>query len=101
MARVAAYTRFYLEGLALGDGLPSSELQPADDLVLLAGNTYVNLWKLTGSDCHLLNAVYLLEFALTKSKQSFLTRLILIRLYRLLGEDLPYNLVHSFLSRII
>ncbi|KDR81676.1 hypothetical protein GALMADRAFT_58678 [Galerina marginata CBS 339.88] len=83
--RVATYTRFYFEGLALGAGLPSTELQPADDLVLLAGNTYVNLWKLTGDDCHLLDAVYLLEYALTKSKQSFLTRLILIRLYRLLG----------------
>ncbi|KAF8910991.1 actin cytoskeleton organization protein [Gymnopilus junonius] len=86
-ARVAAYVRFYFEGLALGDGLPSSELQPADDLVLLAGNTYVSLWKLTDGDCHLLNAVYLLEFALIKSKQSFLTRLILIRLYRLLGAS--------------
>ena len=85
LERVAAYTKAYFEGLPLGVGLPLTELQHADDLVLLAGNTYVNLWKLTGDDCHLLNAIYLLEFALTKSKQSFLTRLILIRIYRLLG----------------
>jgi len=85
LERVAAYTRAYFEGLPLGAGLPPTELQHADDLVLLAGNTYVNLWKLTGDPYHLLNAVYLLEFAVTKSKQSFLTRLILIRIYRLLG----------------
>ncbi|KAF8965269.1 actin cytoskeleton organization protein [Flammula alnicola] len=83
--RVAAYTKYYFEGLPLGASLPPTELQHADDLVLLAGNAYVNLWKLTNNNCHLLNAVYLLEFALTKSKQSFLTRLILMRIYRLLG----------------
>lgn len=85
LERAVAYTKAYFEGLSLGVGLPSTELQHADDLVLLAGNTYVNLWKLTGDDCHLMNAIYLLEFAVTKSKQSFLTRLILIRIYRLLG----------------
>ncbi|KAJ3517170.1 hypothetical protein NLJ89_g669 [Agrocybe chaxingu] len=85
LQRVAEYTRYYFEGLPLGAGLASTELQPADDLMLLAGNALVNLWKLTGNNDHLFNAVYLLEFALTKSKQSFLTRLILIRIYRLLG----------------
>ncbi|CAA7271640.1 unnamed protein product [Cyclocybe aegerita] len=85
LQRVAEYIRYYFEGLPLGAGLASTELQPADDLILLAGNALINLWKLTGNNYHLFNAVYLLEFALTKSKQSFLTRLILIRIYRLLG----------------
>lgn len=82
---VAEYTKYYFEGLPLGAGLPSTELQPADDLLLLAGNSLVNLWKLTGDDNYLFNAVYLLEFGVTKSKQSFMARLILIRIYRLLG----------------
>lgn len=86
LIRVTAYTRYYFEGLALGAGLPSTELQPADDFALLAANAFVALWKLTGNDNHLMDATYLLEFALSRSKQSFLTRLILIRLYRLLGE---------------
>uniref|UniRef100_A0A8H7Y5Y3 Actin cytoskeleton organization protein n=1 Tax=Psilocybe cubensis TaxID=181762 RepID=A0A8H7Y5Y3_PSICU len=85
LIRVAAYARYYFEGLALGVGLPSTELQPADDFALLAANAFITLWKLTGKDNHLLDATYLLEFALSRSKQSFLTRLILIRLYRLLG----------------
>jgi N-acetyltransferase B complex (NatB) non catalytic subunit len=85
-ARVEKYLKYYLEALPLGAHLPSTELQPADDLALLAGNTLVNLWTLTHHDAHLLNAVYLLEFGLTKSKQSFLMRLILIRIYRILGK---------------
>ncbi|KAG6837306.1 hypothetical protein H0H93_011908 [Arthromyces matolae] len=84
-ARVVLYTERYIEGLKLGSNLPSTELQYADDLALLAANTLVNLWKLTSEEQYLLNAITLLEFALTKSKQSFQARLILIRLYRLLG----------------
>lgn len=85
-ALATLYIQQYLEGLKLGLDLPSSELQPADDLVLLAGNVFVNLWKLTSDEKYLHNATALSEFALTKSKQSFQTRLMLIRIYRLLGE---------------
>ncbi len=85
LKNVTDYTKYYFQGLFLGDGLPSTELQPADDLLLLAGNSFINLWKLTDDEGHLFNAVYLLEFGLTKSKQSFLARLLLIRIYRLLG----------------
>ncbi|KAG6874208.1 hypothetical protein C0995_003754 [Termitomyces sp. Mi166 len=84
-ARVTLYIEQYLEGLKLGLNLPSTELQYADDLALLAANTFVTLWGLTSDEKYLLNAVTLLEFALTKSQQSFQARLTLIRLYRLLG----------------
>lgn len=90
-ARVDKYLKYYFEALPLGAHLPSTELQPADDLALLAGNALVNLWTLTNRDAHLLNAVYLLEFGLTKSKQSFLMRLILIRIYRILGKVPFFN----------
>jgi len=83
--RVGEYIMCYFEGLPLGVGLSSTDLQPADDLLLLAGNTFVNLWKLTCDENYLLNAVYLLEIGITKSKPSFQARLILIRIYRLLG----------------
>ncbi|KAG6845343.1 hypothetical protein H0H87_010800 [Tephrocybe sp. NHM501043] len=84
-ARATLYIGQYLEGLELGLDLPPTELQYADDLALMAGNVLVNLWKLTSDEQYLLNAVALLEFALTRSKQSFQVRLILIRLHRLLG----------------
>ncbi|KAJ7685258.1 actin cytoskeleton organization protein [Mycena polygramma] len=83
--RAALYTQQYLEGLKLGANLPATELQPADDLAILAGNVFVSLWKISSDEKYLYNAVALLEFALTKSKQSFQTRLMLIRIYRLLG----------------
>ncbi|KAJ6502477.1 actin cytoskeleton organization protein [Mycena sanguinolenta] len=83
--RASLYTQQYLEGLNLGVNLPPTELQPADDLALLAGNVFVSLWKLSSDEKYLYNAVALLEFALTKSKQSFHTRLMLVRIYRLLG----------------
>jgi len=101
-ARVEKYLKYYFEALPLGANLPSAELQPADDLALLAGNALVNLWTLTHQDAHLLTAVYLLEFGLTKSKQSFLMRLMLIRIYRILGKAspllLPLRLVMMYFS---
>ncbi|KAJ7109453.1 actin cytoskeleton organization protein [Mycena epipterygia] len=83
--RATLYTRQYLEGLKLGTTLPTTELQPADDLAILAGNVFVSLWSMSSDEKYLYNAVALLEFALSKSKQSFQTRLMLIRIYRLLG----------------
>ncbi|KAJ6547637.1 actin cytoskeleton organization protein [Mycena capillaripes] len=83
--RATLYTRQYLEGLKLGTNFPPTELQPADDLAILAGNVFISLWKISSDEKYLYSAVALLEFALTKSKQSFQTRLMLIRIYRLLG----------------
>ncbi|KAK0228730.1 actin cytoskeleton organization protein [Armillaria fumosa] len=79
------YTKQYLEGLRLGKGLPTTELQPADDLAILAGHAFISLWVLSNDEKYLLNTVSLLEFASSKSKQSFRIRLMLIRLYRILG----------------
>ena len=90
-ARLILYIQQYLNGLKLGVDLPPTELQYADDLALLASNVFVNLWRLTSEDGYLLNAAVLLEFALTKSNQSFQARLILIRIYRLLGSWCALN----------
>ncbi|KAF5315874.1 hypothetical protein D9611_004760 [Ephemerocybe angulata] len=83
--RLEIYTKLYHEALPLGSALAVTELQPADDFALLAGNTYINLWDLSHEYNYLYSAASFLEFALSKSKQSFLTRLILIRIYRLIG----------------
>jgi N-terminal acetyltransferase B complex non-catalytic subunit len=90
-ARANLYVQQYLDGLKLGEELPSTELQYADDLALLAANTLVNLWKLSSDDKYLVDAAVLLEYALTKSKHSFQARLILIRIYRLLGKCHSHN----------
>ncbi|KAF9265486.1 actin cytoskeleton organization protein [Marasmius fiardii PR-910] len=85
LSRAKLYIKHYLDALPLGQSLPSTELQPADDLAILAANTYVSLWKLTEKEQFLFNASVVLELGLTKSKQSFQMRLMLIRIYRLLA----------------
>ena len=55
-ARAEEYFRQYLAALPFGAELPETELQPADDLVILAAQAYVTLWKLTGSEDHLFSA---------------------------------------------
>lgn len=84
-ARALQYLRVYLDALHLGKDLPDTELQPADDLALLSGQAFVSAWR-TGRDAvHLYNAVAVLECASSRSKHSYKIRLLLIRIYRLLG----------------
>ena len=47
-ARALTYLRAYMAALPLGQEFPSTELQPADDLILLAAQAYVNAWRFTG-----------------------------------------------------
>lgn len=86
--RATQYLKEYLDGLKLGLNLPATELQPADDLAILTAQVFVNIWKLTEDESHLYNAACLLEYGLTKSKHSFQMRLLLVRIYTLLGIPL-------------
>ncbi|KAI0256800.1 actin cytoskeleton organization protein [Lactifluus subvellereus] len=83
--RAADLVREYFEALPLGNDLPKLELQPADDLAILAAQVYVNMFALDNAVAHLHNAVVLLEYASRRSPQSYQIRLELIRIYRLLG----------------
>ncbi|GJE87141.1 N-acetyltransferase B complex non catalytic subunit-domain-containing protein [Phanerochaete sordida] len=84
-ARATQYVQYYLQGLAHGKNLPDTELQPSDDLAVLAGHAYTNLWKLTGDLSYLHRAVAILELASSKSKHSYVVRIMLIRIYHILG----------------
>jgi N-terminal acetyltransferase B complex non-catalytic subunit len=77
--------REYFEALPLGNDLPKLELQPADDLAILAAQIYVNMFALDNAVAHLHNAVVILEYASRKSPQSYQIHLELVRIYRLLG----------------
>ena len=84
-ARGLKFLHEYLDGLAFGGDLPVTELQPADDLVLLAANALVMVWALSRSEEALYQAVTVLEYGLTKSRMSFQMRIMLVRIYRILG----------------
>lgn len=78
----------YLEGLKLGKDLSKTELQPADDLIILYAHTLVNAWKISNDELHLYKAVVALEVGLMHSPQAYQIRLNLIRIYHLLGKSL-------------
>lgn len=86
-ARAAQYIRAYFAGLAHGTYLPDTELQPADDLAVLAGHAFVSLWRITDDLKFLFKAVAVLEYAMSKSKQAYIIRIMLIRIYHLLGAS--------------
>ncbi|KAJ3999153.1 actin cytoskeleton organization protein [Lentinula boryana] len=98
-SRATLYISQYLEGLPLGKTLPATELQHVDDLAILAGSAFVNIWKVSGDEKYLYKAAAVLEFALAKSKQAFQMRLMLIRIYRLLGAP-SVALEHYRLLRV-
>jgi hypothetical protein len=100
VTKASLFVTRYLEGLQnVGTNLPATELQPADDLAILAGHVFISLWTLTGDESHLFSAAAVLEFALSRSKQAFQIRLILIRIYRLLG--MSPNFVGAIFSPIL
>ena len=87
MQKALLYVQEYLQGLPCGKELPKSELQPADDLATLAAHAFVSVWTVTRDEKHLINAAAVLEFGLTKSVHAFQMRLMLVQIYRLLGES--------------
>lgn len=93
--------KLYIEALPLGKELVSTELQPADDLALLAASALLNAYYI---QCQgqapseetpalaqdkfvalLLDALVVLEQGASKSRWAYPFRLLLVRLYRLLG----------------
>ncbi len=48
LRRAASYLQQYVSGLSLGTSIPETELQPADDLVVLAAQAWVSAWKISG-----------------------------------------------------
>lgn len=96
MQKALLYVQEYLQGLLCGKDLPTSELQPADDLATLAAHAFVSLWTVTQDEKHLISAAAVLEFGLTKSMHAFQMRLMLVQIYRLLGEShIPRSCIGS------
>ncbi|KAG9029127.1 hypothetical protein FS842_004654 [Serendipita sp. 407] len=96
--------KHYIAGLPLGKDLVSTDLQPVDDLALMAATALINVHHLsTQANCtedsdepsvaqqkyakHLLDALVALEYAAGKSRWAYSMRLLLVRLHRLLGSS--------------
>ncbi|KAH9446253.1 hypothetical protein Pst134EA_030175 [Puccinia striiformis f. sp. tritici] len=86
--------RSYFKYLPLGKDLPTTTLQPADGMALLAAQALIEDWEgPNGSVANLYAACYVLEGCLARSAQQYQARSLLIRLYRLLGA-LPPSFNH-------
>ncbi|KWU46443.1 actin cytoskeleton organization protein [Rhodotorula sp. JG-1b] len=90
------FTKLYFDALPLGKDLPPTELQPADDFALLAGQAWVSAFEQlaqTGTRHYLEHALALFDHVLLKSKYKYQIRILAINLLRLLGAP-PLSVAH-------
>ncbi|KAF7728781.1 N-alpha-acetyltransferase 25, NatB auxiliary subunit [Apophysomyces ossiformis] len=76
---------YYQNALPLGEGLEKTEWQYGDDFVILSAQILFDCYKEHKQMPLLIQAIMLLEIALTKSTYNFQIKLILVRLYHTLG----------------
>ncbi|GAA5898998.1 hypothetical protein JCM5296_006982 [Sporobolomyces johnsonii] len=81
------YLLRYFEALPLGRDFPATELQPADDFALLAGQAFVSAYHLSHDRSYLERALVVLDHALLRSKYKYQIRILHINLLRLLGAS--------------
>ncbi|KAG0005209.1 N-alpha-acetyltransferase 25, NatB auxiliary subunit [Modicella reniformis] len=85
MALVNKFWKLYEKALPLGKDLEETELQYGDDYAIMAAHLLIDVHRDTKSYFPLLNASFMLERALSASKHNYQIKLVLIRIYELLG----------------
>ncbi|KAF8923010.1 N-acetyltransferase B complex non catalytic subunit-domain-containing protein [Dissophora ornata] len=85
IALVNKFWKRYEDALPLGKDLEETERQYGDDYAIMAAHLLVDIHKDTKSYFPLLNATFMLEHALRASKHNYQIKLVLIRIYELLG----------------
>ncbi|CUA68104.1 Phagocyte signaling-impaired protein [Rhizoctonia solani] len=85
VASARKYLKAYLEAAPICENYPETEQQPRDDFAILAASAMVSAYTGTGRSSYLTQAVAVLEYALSKSPHNSRFRILLIRIYRLIG----------------
>ncbi|KAI1317905.1 N-alpha-acetyltransferase 25, NatB auxiliary subunit [Mortierella claussenii] len=85
VALVNKFWKQYEGALPFGKDLEETERQYGDDYAIIAAHLLIDIHKDTKSYFPLLNAVFMLEHALSASKHNYQIKLVLIRIYELLG----------------
>jgi N-terminal acetyltransferase B complex non-catalytic subunit len=75
----------YQDALPLGEGLEKTEMQYGDEFVILAAHTLLDLYNEHKQAALLIQAITLLETALVKSIHNFQIKLLLVRMYTMMG----------------
>ncbi|KAG9120166.1 hypothetical protein FRC07_004447 [Ceratobasidium sp. 392] len=81
----SAYLKAYLDSAPLCENFPPTEQQPRDDFAILAASALISAYTGSGKSSYLTEAVVILEYAHSKSPYNYRFRVLLIRLYRLIG----------------
>lgn len=76
----------YEDTLPFGTKLEATERQFGDDYLVLAAALLIDYYKTTNKNCYIYEAIAILEHGLEKSKFNFQFKIILMRLYSLLGD---------------
>ncbi|CAE6412720.1 unnamed protein product [Rhizoctonia solani] len=79
------YLKAYLDAAPICENYPETEQQPRDDFAILAASAMVSAYVGSGKSSYLTQAVVILEYALSKSPYNARFRILLIRIYRLIG----------------
>ncbi|KAG0036056.1 N-alpha-acetyltransferase 25, NatB auxiliary subunit [Podila clonocystis] len=77
--------KLYEDALPFGKDLEETERQYGDDYAIMAAHLLISLHKQTKSYFPLLTAIFMMEHALSASKHNYQLKLVLIRVYELLG----------------
>ncbi|CAE6516858.1 unnamed protein product [Rhizoctonia solani] len=85
LASTRKYLKAYLEAAPICENYPETELQPRDDFAILAASAMVSAYIGAEKPSYLTKAVAILEYALSKSPHNSRFRILLIRIYRLIG----------------
>lgn len=80
-----AHLELYCAGQIYNEGLPDTDVKPADDLALMAAQELVEGWADDGRQQSLVLAALILLVALGRSPANGEARLLLVQVYRLLG----------------
>jgi len=106
LAHAKVYARLYYAALPLGKDLVITDLQPADDLAILATTALLTTYHLAlqdpssnAAESYLFDTLTFLEFVSQKSRWAYPSRFLLVRLYRLLGAP-ALSLQHQRMANL-
>ncbi|TIC27115.1 hypothetical protein E3Q11_02730 [Wallemia mellicola] len=89
------YAQLHKEYLVAGEGVPKTDLHPADDWAVLSGISYISAYSKSRDLSYLTKASENMEFALSKSERSYKLKLLLISIYRITGNLNMFDLIRK------
>ncbi|XP_060069470.1 N-alpha-acetyltransferase 25, NatB auxiliary subunit-like [Ylistrum balloti] len=92
---VKEYIQRYHHGLSYGKDLLSTDLQYSDNYLLIAVLLLLDIWRESKNDSLVWQAIVQLEKGISNSRSNFHMKLILMRLYCIMGAYGPCHTVYE------